>query len=91
MKFCRDSLLIVAGALALAACSKHDAHHGKAQVEPWGFDLAGMDRSARPGDDFFRYANGNWVRSAKIPADKSLYDEFVVLEDRSAERTHQIL
>jgi putative endopeptidase len=24
----------------------------------WGFDLAGMDTATKPGDDFFRYANG---------------------------------
>ena len=36
-----------------------------------GLDVAGMDRSIAPGDDFFAYANGAWVRSTEIPADRS--------------------
>lgn len=32
-----------------------------------GFDLAGMDRTASPGDDFYRFANGNWQRQAVVP------------------------
>src|SRR4051812_130580 len=30
------------------------------QIGRWGFDLGGMDRSVRPGDNFFVYANGAW-------------------------------
>ena len=36
-----------------------------------GLDTAGMDRSVRPGDDFFRYANGTWFTQTPIPADRS--------------------
>ena len=36
-----------------------------------GIDIAGMDRSVNPGDDFFSYANGSWVKSAEIPGDRS--------------------
>jgi predicted metalloendopeptidase len=34
-----------------------------------GLDLAGMDRSVAPGDDFFAYANGAWVKRTEIPGD----------------------
>ena len=30
-----------------------------------------MDLTVRPGDDFFRYANGAWIRALAMPADKS--------------------
>ena len=36
-----------------------------------GVDTAGMDRGAKPGDDFFAYANGSWAKSTEIPADRS--------------------
>jgi predicted metalloendopeptidase len=36
-----------------------------------GLDTAGMDRSVRPGDDFFRYANGTWFARTEIPADRA--------------------
>src|SRR5947209_732550 len=35
---------------------------GKPQYGAYGFDTEGMDRSIKPGDDFFGYANGNWVK-----------------------------
>ena len=37
---------------------------------PWGFDLTGMHRSTKPGDDFFRYANGAWYDRTLIPPDR---------------------
>jgi predicted metalloendopeptidase len=36
-------------------------------------DTAGMDRSVKPGDNFFRYANGTWLERTEIPADRSSY------------------
>src|SRR5262245_19643788 len=36
----------------------------------WGFDLTGMDRSIKPGDDFYRYANGAWYDRTRIPPDR---------------------
>ena len=31
---------------------------------PWGFDLSARDLSVKPGDDFFHYANGDWLKRA---------------------------
>ncbi len=41
-----------------------------------GLDLAAMDTSAKPGDDFYGYANGAWQRSTEIPADRSSVGSF---------------
>ena len=35
-------------------------------------DTASMDRSVKPGDNFFEYANGTWLKDTEIPADRSL-------------------
>ena len=35
-----------------------------------GIDVAGMDKGVAPGDDFFAYANGGWLKSAVIPPDR---------------------
>ncbi|WP_133479803.1 M13 family metallopeptidase [Cognatilysobacter segetis] len=42
----------------------------------FGFDTAGMDRSVAPGDDFYMYANGGWMKSTEIPADRSSFNSF---------------
>ena len=45
----------------------------KPQYGAWGFDLAGADTKTKPGDDFFRYANGTWIDKIQIPPDKPAY------------------
>src|SRR5689334_704454 len=57
----------------------------------FGFDTAGMDKSVAPGDDFFTYANGTWVKNTPIPPDKARYGMFNVLDDLSRERTRTII
>jgi len=37
----------------------------------WGVDYADMDKSVKPGDDFFDYVEGTWLKTHPIPADKS--------------------
>jgi putative endopeptidase len=57
----------------------------------WGFDLAGMDRSVKPGDDFFRYVNGAWLDKSVIPADKTAVTRRLEMTDRTEGRLHEIL
>ncbi|MES2202796.1 MAG: M13 family metallopeptidase [Patescibacteria group bacterium] len=45
----------------------------------WGFDTAAIDKSVRPQDDFYRYANGTWLKTNKIPGDESRWGSFVTL------------
>ena len=61
------------------------------QIGSFGFDLAGMDRSVAPGENFFQYANGTWLKNTPIPADKSNYGMFTMLDDLSSKRTQEIL
>ncbi len=39
----------------------------RAEIGEWGIDTAGLSKSVRPGDDFYRYVNEGWLKSAKIP------------------------
>jgi putative endopeptidase len=57
----------------------------------WGFDLAGRDPAVKPGDDFFEYANGAYVKALTIPSDKSSYGNFTALYDLSQNREKAIL
>ncbi len=56
-----------------------------------GVDLAGIDRSVAPGDDFFRYANGTWLKSTEIPADRSVWGVGSALEELTARRTADLI
>ncbi|HLN58196.1 MAG TPA: peptidase M13, partial [Thermoanaerobaculia bacterium] len=57
----------------------------------WGVDLDAMDRSVKPGDDFFRYVNGKWAATTQIPPDKTGYGAFVILHDLSEARERALL
>ena len=52
-----------------------------------GIDLEGMDRSVSPGDDFFRHANGTWLRTTEIPADRGTYGTGSKVAELTNERT----
>lgn len=56
-----------------------------------GIDLAGMDTSVRPQDDFFAYANGTWVRNTEIPADESGWGSFTILRDTGLAQLRAII
>ncbi|MFC3174884.1 M13 family metallopeptidase [Novosphingobium bradum] len=49
------------------------------------------DRSIRPGDDFFRFVNGQWIAAHEIPADRTSYGSFQVLRDLSESRLRGIV
>jgi predicted metalloendopeptidase len=56
-----------------------------------GIDLAGMDKSVVPGDDFNGFANGGWLKATPIPADKSSYGIDAILADETRKRTLGII
>lgn len=56
---------------------------GKAEIGNWGFDLTAMDKSVKPGDDFFRYVGGTWMKNTEIPADRSRWGSFNILAAKS--------
>lgn len=45
-------------------------HHAGAQQRSF-VDVAGLDRSVKPGDNFFRFVNGKWDDTVKIAGDQS--------------------
>jgi putative endopeptidase len=57
----------------------------------WGLDLSGRDLTARPGDDFFRYANGAWVDRTEIPSDRTRFGNFDALAILSEARVKAII
>jgi putative endopeptidase len=65
------TLAAFAAALALAGPAAAQPAASLVNDHPPGLDLAGMDRSVKPGDDFFAYANGGWMKATEIPPDRS--------------------
>jgi predicted metalloendopeptidase len=64
---------------------------GPAPGEAPGIDLAGLDRSVQPGADFFAYANGTWLATAEIPADRPGYGAGALVAERTQKWTAEII
>jgi putative endopeptidase len=83
------SRVLTTGAIAallatgLASTSVLLAQSDKPALGTFGVDTANIDRTVKPGDDFFGYVNGTWLKTFKIPADKASYGTFDVLNDKA--------
>ena len=89
------SVSLASLATPAVAQSQSDATQAPAKDVPqlgaFGFDIAGMDTSVSPADDFYGYANGKWAANTPIPADKSNYGMFTALDDLSKDRVKLVL
>jgi len=55
------------------------------------FDKAGMDTATKPGDNFFMYANGGWIKTAVIPDDQSGWGSFYKLYEDNVTKLRGLL
>ncbi|AIF45912.1 M13 family metallopeptidase [Dyella japonica] len=78
-------------ALTFGAAHAADPAAGKPQYGAWGFDQAGADTSVKPGNDFFRYANGTWLDRTPIPADKPAVSLRLAMTDLTEQRLHDLM
>src|SRR5262245_21141709 len=77
--------------LVLAAAATAPSAQRESPPRVPGIDVAGMDLSVRPQDDFFRYVNGTWADKTPIPADLASYGAFATLRDRAQEAVREIV
>ncbi len=83
------SLAILLAVSALTAPAS--AQRGGAYYPPSGFDLSAIDKSTKPGDDFFQYANGKYLERSVIPADRPSVTRRFEMTDRMEANLHQLL
>src|SRR5690606_8131630 len=50
---------------------------------PVGINLAYMDTTVSPKDDFFRFVNGSWLDSTEIPSDRTTWGSFNELRKKT--------
>lgn len=79
----KNTSLVLLAALSLASCSQKELTSG--------INKKNMDTLVKPGDNFAMYVNGTWMKTAKIPADKSSYGAFDMLYDQSQKDVKAII
>ena len=103
MKKLNIGILALAGIIALNSCATKVSTPPQtpqtpetpvkevATIQEKGLDLSTMDKSVRPQDDFYNYVNGSWMKTAKIPADKSTWGSFNKLAEDTDNNSMTIL
>src|SRR5271157_2216520 len=85
--FVASSALIFALGSAFAIVQAQEA----AKEETHGIAVANIDRTVKPGDDFYLYANGEWIKRTEIPPDRSGIGVFFKLDEVSNKRTAALI
>jgi len=91
--------LVLAGGLCFSVSAfavdggiKPKPHHPAHRIHPKKFiDPANMDTSIKPGDDFFDYANGNWIKENQIPAKETRWGSFNILHQENTDKLLNLL
>lgn len=99
MKHLKKALLALSVAIAVGACTPaQETSNETSQVAAQqqramksGIITENMDLSVKPGDDFFNYVNGTWLKKIEIPADKATYGSFAILADEAQENVKAII
>ena len=73
------------------ACNNEKApEQPKKEVTP-AIELSNMDTTINPADDFFRYANNNWLKNNPIPEEYSTYGAFTEIDQRNEKLIQNII
>jgi putative endopeptidase len=91
-----SSVRLAAGVAVIAlagAALSHPADPAapKARYGAFGVDLTGEDKTVKPGDDFWTFANGSWAKRTEIPADKASVGYGNILTDEAEANVRKIL
>jgi len=93
----RPLLLVFASAFALTAGISACKQAGEGtqaeavQGNELGIVKASMDTSVKPGDDFYSYANGAWMKSAEIPADRSSIGSHLIADEQTEKNLNTLI
>ncbi len=85
----RCATLLFAGLIAAQLSVTHLLAQDSTGVS--GIDQSLFSESVSPGQSFYQYANEKWLESTKIPADKSNYGIFTILDDATRAQVRSLI
>ncbi len=91
MRITFSRVLRFAGAAAALALTLTYPHVRAAAGLQSGIDVSNLDRTCKPCQDFFQFANGGWIKNHPIPAAYPSYGNFQAVADRNQQVLHGIL
>jgi putative endopeptidase len=77
--------------VVLMSYTSTQASNGDQENKKKGFDTNNLDRSVNPAQDFYKFANGGWVKNNPIPDEYARYGSFEVLQEENNKVLKKIL
>jgi len=87
----RKMAIVLAGIACTACAAVAQAPVARPTFGAWGVDLTSMDKSVKPGDDFFMFVNGTWYKNTAVPPDRTRTGSFDDLQILSEKRMRDIV
>ncbi|MEX1191050.1 MAG: M13 family metallopeptidase [Brumimicrobium sp.] len=94
MKIVTNIVLIAISAITLYSCGSSKDKKDKANEKPltdYSIETEYLDKSVKPQDDFFQFANGTWVKNHPVPASESRWGSFNELDKANKVKLTEIL
>lgn len=86
----KASIWSLALGMLLVSCSSETSKKTTSTAAK-AVDLKNMDLTVKPGDDFFQYTSGGWLRNNPVPDDKTQYGSFTVLADQNQKQLKALI
>jgi len=91
MKSAKSSALLVSICVLVTLASLTARAQDAAVSATHGINVARMDRTVKPGDDFYEFTNGTWLKTTEIPSDRASIGVFTALDVIANQRTHDLI
>lgn len=86
----KNAFLAIAAAVAVSSCQPGGTKQAEAPARKV-LDPANMDTAVHPGDNFFMYANGAWLKNNPIPESETRWGSFNMLQENNYKALHALL
>ena len=91
MKTVISPRLLACGLLLISTASFAGTDNNLPKETRKYIDKSNMDLKTKPGNNFYGYANGNWVKNNPVPASKTRWGSFDELREESSKRLQSLL
>jgi len=85
------TLSVIASAVAFTSCGGDEKKDDATKPKNTGIEVANIDSTSKPTDDFYLFVNGNWIKKNPIPAEESRWGSFNELNEKNTAKLRVIL
>jgi putative endopeptidase len=87
----RKSIVFIASVAVITSVACRSTTETNVPAARGGVDVEAMDRSVKPGDDFYKYANGTWIARTEIPGDRANWGTGAIVAERTNARVADLI